>query len=75
MEVQLKYLTVDSLVEKIKVYGPDALLFKADLPRAFRNVRIDPVNYDLLGLNWCQQTYVDVAMLMGFCQGAWSCQL
>ena len=40
MEMQLKYPTVDSIVEKIKVYGPDTLLFKVDLQRAFRNLRI-----------------------------------
>ena len=75
IEIQLKYPTVDSLVEKIKMYGPDTLLFKVDLQRAFRNLRIDPVDCDLLALNWRQQTYVDVAMPMGFCQEAARCQL
>ena len=75
MEIQLKYPTVDSLVEKFKIYGPDTLLFKVDLQRAFRNLRIYPGDYDLFGLNWRQKTYVDVAMPMGFCQGASSCQL
>ena len=69
MEIQLKYPTVDSLVEKLKMYGSDTLLFKVDLQRAFRNLRIDPGDYDLLGLNWHQQTYVDIAMPMGFRQG------
>ena len=74
MDIQLKYPTVDNLVEKIRKYGPDTLLFKVDLQRAFRNLRIDPGDYDLLGLNWRQQTYIDVAMPFGFRQGASSCQ-
>ena len=74
MDIQLKYPTVDNLVEKIRKYGPGTLLFKVDLQRAFRNLRIDPGDYDLLGLNWRHQTYVDVAMPFGFRQGASSCQ-
>ena len=75
MTFQLKYPTIDHVVEKIRQYGSDALLFKVDLQRAFRNLRIDPANYHLLGLSWCQQTYIDVAMPFGFRQGAASCQM
>ena len=75
MNFQLKYPTIDHVVEKIRQYGSDALLFKVDLQRAFRNLRVDPANYHLLGLSWRQQTYVDIAMPFGFRQGAASCQM
>ena len=75
MTFQLKYPTIDHVVEKIRQYRSDALLYKVDLQRAFCNLRIDPANYNLLGLSWRQQTYIDVAMPFGFRQGAASCQM
>ena len=48
----LKYPTVDNVVQQIRTLGPCALLFKIDLERAFRNLRIDPFDYPLLGLQW-----------------------
>ena len=75
MTFQLKYPTIDHVVEKNRQYGSDALLFKVDLQRAFRNLRIDPANYHLLGLYWRQQMYIDVEMSFGFQQGAASCQM
>ena len=48
----LKYPTVDDVVNQIRTLGPQALLFKIDLERAFRNLRIDPFDYPLLGLQW-----------------------
>ena len=50
VEFKLKYPTIDSLVEKINVIGPNALLYKIDLEREFRNLRIDPFDYPVLGL-------------------------
>ena len=38
MTFQLMYPTIDHVVEKIRQYGSDALLFKVDLQRAFRNL-------------------------------------
>ena len=40
IEFQLKYPTIDNLVEKIIQMGPTALMFKVDLQRAFRNLRV-----------------------------------
>ena len=71
----LKYPTIDLVVEKIRSMGPSALLFKVDLQRAFRNLRIDPSDYPLLGLKWQGNTYIDVALAFGFKNGAAVCQL
>ena len=75
IEFQLKYPTIDNLVLKIKRMGPASVMFKVDLQRAFRNQHMDPADYPVLGLRWCNQTYVDVATAFGFQQGASSCQL
>ena len=50
IEFSLKYPSIDLVVDKIKEIGPHARLFKVDLQRAFRNLRIDPRDYPLLGL-------------------------
>ena len=71
----LKYPTIDLVVEKIREMGPNAQLFKVDLQRAFRNLRIDPLDYPLLGLKWQENTYIDVALAFGFKNGAAACQL
>ena len=71
---QLKYPTVDNIVHKIRQLGPDTLLYKIDLQRAFRNLRVDPLDYKALGLRWRDVTYVDVGIPFGLKQGAASCQ-
>ena len=73
MTFQLKYPTIDQVVEKIKYYGSDALLSKVDLQIAFSNLRIDPA-YHLWGLSWHQRMYIDVVPF-GFWQEASSCQM
>ena len=47
---ELKYPLVDHIVESLKQLGPTALLYKIDISRAFRHIRIDPGDLDLLGL-------------------------
>ena len=39
---QLKYPSVDNIVEAIHELGPDVLLSKIDVSRAFRNLCVDP---------------------------------
>ena len=74
VEFKLKYPTIDSLMEKINAIGPDALLYKIDLERAFRNLRIDPFDYPVLGLKWKNSIFVDLGVPFGFATGAASCQ-
>ena len=59
----LKYPTIDQVVERIKLVGPSALLYKVDLERAFRNLRVDPFDYPLLGLQWNTDIYGQMYML------------
>ena len=51
------------------------MLYKVDLQRAFRNLRIDPLDYKVLGLMWRNQTFINVSLAFGFKQGALACQL
>ena len=71
---KLRYPTIDNLVERISILGPSARLYKVDLQRAYRNLRVDPRDYPLLGLKWRDATYYDVAIPFGLKQGALGCQ-
>ena len=46
----LKYPFVDHVVKKLKLLGPGALLYKVDISHAFRDLRIDTEDIDLLGI-------------------------
>ena len=45
-----------------------------DLQRAYRNLRVEPRDYRLLGLKLRDATYYDVAIPFGLKQGALGCQ-
>ena len=60
----LTFPTVDVITEELKRLGRGALLYKIDVSRAFRHVRIDPGDYDLLGLHW-RDAYMDTCLPFG----------
>ena len=53
-------------------HSEDCFLFKVDLERAFRNLRIDPNDYDLLGLYWDQAYFIDSGVPFGAKLGSFS---
>ena len=57
---ELNYPSVDSIVDSLKTLGPNALLYKNDISRAFRHIRIDPIDVDLLGLIKCSHSDLDM---------------
>ena len=73
-EFELKYPTVDDIVGAIKALNSNALLSKIDISRAFRNLRVDPHDFDLLGLKWGQKSYLDLSVPMGLKTGSAMCQ-
>ena len=38
----LQYPSTDHIVEQVKQIGPEALLYKVDISRAFRHIHINP---------------------------------
>ena len=60
----LTFPTVDDITTELTRLGRGALLYKVDVSRAFRQVKVDPGDYDLLGLQW-QDFYVDTCDLFG----------
>ena len=65
----LTFPTVDVITGELKCLGRGALLYKIDVSRAFRHVRIDPGDYDLLGLHW-HDAYVDTCLPFGTQHGS-----
>ena len=57
--------TIDHITSCVKASGPGTHLYKIDISRAFRHVKIDPGDLDLLGLTWRDATYVDTCLPFG----------
>ena len=61
----LHYSSVDDVTNKLKDLGPGDLLYKVDISRAFRQLRIDPGDIDLLGIVH-NHLYLDGSVPFGF---------
>ena len=62
--------TLDTITQKVKQNGRGSLLYKIDLSRAFRHVKLDPKDYNLLGLQFSNQIYYDLCLPFGFNHGS-----
>ena len=49
---ELTFPTVDDITSELKRLGRGAHIYKVDVSRAFRHVKVDPRDYGLLGLYW-----------------------
>ena len=49
-QFDLNFPSVDHITDEAKCIGRGALLYKVDVSRAFRHIKVDPADYDLLGL-------------------------
>ena len=70
----LKYPSVQDIVDAVDALGGDVLLSKIDISRAFRNLWVDPIDYDLLGLKLKGNSYLDISIPMGMRTGSVLCQ-
>ena len=65
----LSYPSIDHIVHHVKELGPGSLLYKVDISRAFRHLRIDPGDIDLLGILH-QDLFLDGSLPFGFRLGS-----
>ena len=65
----LTFPTVDDITSHLKCLGRGSLLYKIDVSRVFHHVRIDPVDFDLLGLHW-HYAYFDMCLPFGMHHGS-----
>ena len=68
-EFALTFPTVDNITQDLRKVGPGAHIFKIDISRAFRHIKLDPADYDLLGLHW-DATYLDTCLPFGTTHGS-----
>ena len=61
----LTFPTVDDITSEVRSLGRGCHLYKVDISRAFRHVKIDPRDYDLLGLEWGDASYIDTCLPFG----------
>ena len=65
----LHHPSVDDIVNKLNELGPGSLMFKIDISRAFRQLKVDPGDIDLLGLK--QDAYfIDQSVPFGYRHGS-----
>ena len=65
----LSYPSVDHIVDHLKRLGPGALMYEVNISRAFRHIRIDPGDLDLLGLKHVSY-YLDGSLVFSFKHGS-----
>ena len=51
-QFDLHFPSVDDITHELTRVGKGALLYKVNVSRAFRYIKIDPCDYDLLGVSW-----------------------
>ena len=61
----LNYCTVDDAYSIVNKLGPGTLLSKIDLKNAFRLIPVRPADWNLLGIFWRGNYYVDTCLLFG----------
>ena len=69
---RLQLPTVDHFVERLVELGPGAKMYKV-LSRAFRQLKVDPLDFPLLCLQWQDEYFIDCAVAFGHHGGALGC--
>ena len=67
---QMHYRSIDSIIRTLNKLGPSAEIFTVDISRAFRHIRIDPGDIDLLGLQHRDKLYLDLSLPFRYRLGA-----
>ena len=54
----LTFPTIDTVTSDVRKWGSGCQIYKLDISRAFRRVKLDPIHYNLLGLRdtYCEDT-------------------
>ena len=61
--------SIDHITNKMKQLGKGSLIYKVDISRAFRHIKIDPRDYFLLGLKH-KNYYLDTCLPFGYRNGS-----
>ena len=72
--VEVVFPKVDDFIELIKVKGQGCLLYKKDLRKAYRQLKIDPHDLNLVSFVWGKHIFCDTVVSMGLRSAAMMCQ-
>ena len=61
--------TVDHISDRLKLLGGGVHIYKIDISHAFRHIKVDPLDYNLLGLQW-HHVYINTCILFGSRHGS-----
>ena len=64
-DYSLSYCSIDDAYSFINALGPGTLLSKIDLKDAFRLIPVNPSDWNLLGIQWRGEFYVDTCLPFG----------
>ena len=67
---ELKFPSVDLITNSLQNLGPSAQMFKIDISRAFRHIKVDPGDIDLLGIKFGNQYFLDCSLAFRFHHGS-----
>jgi hypothetical protein len=73
-EKQFTLPTIATLIKKVQNHGQCCWLWKSDLSRAYRQLRLDPTDYPLLGIKHRNSYYIDITPSFGCRTSASACQ-
>ena len=65
----LKLPTIDHITNRVRKLGKGCMIYKIDIKRAFRHVKLDPRDYDLLGLRQ-DKWFLNTCLPFGFRHGS-----
>ena len=75
LQFVLRFPSVDDIVAKILETPVDVYLSKIDVARAFRNLRVDPLNALKFGIHWQGKYFIDKGVAFGWVHGSSAFQM
>ena len=67
---ELKFPSVDLIANSLRNLGPSAKMFKINISRAFRHIKVYPGDIDLLGIKFQNKYFLDRSLAFGFRHGS-----
>ena len=66
----LNYPSVDSITNSLRNLGPSGQSYKIDISRAFRHIKIDPGDIDVLGIKYQDHYFLDRSVAFRYRHGS-----
>jgi hypothetical protein len=67
--------TLQDILALVRHFGRNSYLYSIDVARAYSQLRVDPLDWPLQGIQWAQKYYTATSVQFGSRWGAYACQL